>query len=127
MTEVELAKLELLGFAKRHDAERAQRRKPVKMAAFAGLAGLLASRLLIGGGKRAVRKGIGGRIMGAVFIARLALSYAPVIYRAFHEAKRVYRTTSAARVVPRPVVIAQRPDSPHPETASSPREPLSTL
>ncbi len=91
MTEVERAKNELLVYARQHDAARAARRKPARAMLIAAGVGLLVGRVLLGGAK----KGVGGRLMGVVFAARMAAVYGPVVLRAIGDARRAYRSAVA--------------------------------
>jgi hypothetical protein len=114
VTEVEAAKQELLSFARRHDAARAARRKPVRTVLIAAGIGLVAGRVLLGG---AARRGIGRRLMGVLVGARLASLYVPAILRGLSEASRLYRSAAgavrpgargyAASAAPRPVVLSR--------------------
>jgi hypothetical protein len=98
---VERAKCDLVCFARRHDQEKAARRKPVKLVLLAAGAGLIAARLLLSHGKR--RTGIGRRVMGVMFVARVAATHGPSVLRAINNASKAYRAAKAAGASSKPV------------------------
>jgi hypothetical protein len=61
--------------------------------------GVLVGRVLM----RGARKGVGGRLMGVVFAARMASKYGPIVLRALGDARRAYESAAAKRPSHAPV------------------------
>lgn len=100
---VESAKAALLAQARAHDTRRESRAKPVRnMLIAAGVAAVL-TRLLIGGARRAR----GGKLMGVMLAARLAMKYGPVVVQGLQQAKRAYEQSHAKPRTP-PVRVRAR-------------------
>lgn len=89
MKSVEEAKRDLLAYARQHDAEKAERRKPWRAALIAAGAVVVATRVLGAAGRRR-----GGLLRGLVAL-RLLTVYGPTLVRAFRVANTAYQRAKA--------------------------------
>jgi hypothetical protein len=99
----ESAKAALLAHARAHDSRRESRAKPVRNMLIAAGAAAVLTRLVLGGARRAR----GGKLMGLMLAARMAMKYGPVLVQGFHQAKRAYDDSQAKRR-PSPVRVRAR-------------------